>query len=85
MHQFASLVVTRPSGCRLLRGPFAQTQASAMGTILTRWGARLTWVVQREFSAQILRALDSSQAAAAFINSFGEASGRPTGSTGPGP
>ena len=85
MHQFASLVVTRPSGCRLLKGPFAQTQASAMGTILTRWGARLTWVVQREFSAQILRALDSSQAAAAFINSFGEASGRPSGSTGPGP
>ena len=57
-----------------------------MGTILTRWGARLTWVIQREFSAQILRALlDSSQAAAAFINSFGQASGRPTGSMGPAP
>ena len=53
-----------------------------MGTILTRWGARMTWVFQREFSAQILRALDSGQAAAAFLNSFGEASRRPTGSVG---
>ena len=32
--------------------------ASAFGSILARWGARITWVVQREFSAQILRAFE---------------------------
>ena len=53
LNQFASLVVSRPRGCRLPREPSAQTSTSAMGTILTRWGARITWVVQqREFSAQ---------------------------------
>ena len=36
-----------------------------------RWGARTTWVVQREFSAQILGAFaESGIAAAEFIKQF---------------
>ena len=31
----ASLLTTCPAGCRLLSGPFAQTQAQALGTVLT--------------------------------------------------
>ena len=48
----------------------SQTKASAFGSILARWGASITWVVQREFSAQILRAFESSIAAADFIKTF---------------
>ena len=70
LNQFASQLISRPGGCRLLNGPFAQTKASAFGSILARWGARITWVVQREFSAQILRAFESSIAAAEFIKTF---------------
>jgi len=54
--EFAAELVSRPAGCRLLNGPYKQTYKQALTTIRKRWGARITWMLQREHAAQIVKA-----------------------------
>jgi hypothetical protein len=54
LKEFASILVTRPGGCSLLRGPFALVMNVALGKILHSWGSALTWIAQRQHPAQIL-------------------------------
>ena len=43
LKEFATIVVTRPEGCPLLRrGPFALTHYGALHKILRSWGSSLT-------------------------------------------
>ena len=37
---------------------------------LRKWGARLTWIVQRECAAQIFKTVDTTNAASAFMASL---------------
>ena len=46
--------VLNPSGCWLLRGPFAMTKEGAVGFIVRSWGARLTWVIERAHAMNIV-------------------------------
>ena len=62
-------MIRRPSGCRLLQGPFAVPPTVALAKVLSAWGARLTWAAQREHAAQIIRSVETHKAAAAFISS----------------
>ena len=58
LEQFASLLmVTRAAGCKLLSGP--------KDCIVSMEGSYWVLVVQREFATQVLRAHESSNAAAA--------------------
>ena len=42
LREHASLFIKRPSGCRLLQGPFAVPPTVALSKILLVWGTRLT-------------------------------------------
>jgi hypothetical protein len=66
LKEFATIVVTRPEGCSLLRGPFALTHAGALHKILRSWGSSLTWATQREHAGQIVRGLQAFYDSAAF-------------------
>ena len=70
LRDFASLLVTRPSGCRLLLGPFAVKPNVAISKIMFAWGSRLTWTAQREYAAQIVRAVESHHAAVHMMASL---------------
>ena len=48
--------VLSPSGCWLLRGPFAMTKEGAVASILRSWGARLTWVIERGHALNVVSA-----------------------------
>jgi hypothetical protein len=72
LKDFASILVTRPGGCSLMRGPFALTMNGALGKILHSWGSTLTWTVQRQHAAQILGGVDSFFASSSFLNSHGQ-------------
>jgi hypothetical protein len=48
LKEFATIVVTKPEGCSLLRGPFALTHSGALHKILRCWGSCLTCITQRE-------------------------------------
>jgi len=69
LREHASLMIRRPSGCRLLQGPFAVPPTVALAKVLSAWGARLTWATQREHAAQVIRSVETHKAAAAFISS----------------
>jgi hypothetical protein len=66
LKEFASILVTKPEGCSLLRGPFALSHSAALKYILGTWGARITWTAQREHAGQILRGLQAFHDGAAF-------------------
>ena len=57
--EFASALVLRSGGCHLTRGPFAMTDSQALQHIVGVWGARITWMVEREHAARILRSIES--------------------------
>jgi hypothetical protein len=65
--EFASLLIKRSSGCRLLQGPFAVPPSVALSKVLNCWGARLTWAAQKEHATQVIRGVESRKSAAAFI------------------
>ena len=45
--EFATELVSRPSGCKLMKGPYEQTYRQALSTIRKCWGARITWTIER--------------------------------------
>ena len=57
LKEFASILVTKPEGCSIKRGPFALTHSGALMKIMGTWGARITWTAQREDASRILRGL----------------------------
>ena len=58
LSEYASELVMRPSGCRLLSGPSRQSPDEARKTIMCRWGTVITLVIEREHAAHILQAID---------------------------
>ncbi len=68
MKEFATILVSRPGGCSLLRGPFALSLNGALHKILNMWGSRLTLTAQREHAAQIVSAMDSFYASSHFLS-----------------
>ena len=67
LREHASLMIRRPSGSRLLHGPFAVPPTVALGKVLSSWGMRINWTAQREHAAQVVRAVETHKVAAAFI------------------
>jgi hypothetical protein len=61
------MLVTRPSGCSLMRGPFALFLNGALGKIIHTWGSTLTRTAQRQHSAQILSDMDSFFASSSLL------------------
>ena len=59
LREHASLMIKRPSGCRLLQGPLAVPPTVALAKVLSTWGTRLTWATQREYAAQIIKAVET--------------------------
>jgi len=45
LHEFATTLVTKPSGCSLMKGPFALSMKGALRRILNTWGAKLTLTI----------------------------------------
>ena len=43
LKKFASLLVTRPNGCSLMKGAFTLSMNGALRKVLRSWGSRLTW------------------------------------------
>ncbi len=70
LKEFASIIVTRPEGCSLLSGPFALTHKGALKLILRTWGARITWIAQREHAGQILRGMQAFHDGLAFARGW---------------
>ena len=64
LKEFASIMVTKPEGCSLLRGPLTHT--GALKKILRTWGARITWTAQREHAGRILRGMQAFHDGVAF-------------------
>ncbi len=71
LKEFASIVVTKPEGCSLLRGPFALTHSGALHKILRFWGSCLTWTAQREHARQIVRGLQAFHDSTSFARNWG--------------
>jgi hypothetical protein len=71
LKEFASQLVLRPSGCPLMKGPFALSMNGALKKIMDSWGSRLTWIVQRHHAAQIIAGMDSFHSSASFLGSYG--------------
>jgi hypothetical protein len=70
--EFASLLIKRSSECRLLQRSFTDPPAVALSKILNSWGSRLTWAVQKERSAQVIRGVETHKVATSFIHSAAE-------------
>jgi hypothetical protein len=78
LREHASLMIKRPSGCRLPQGPLAVPPTVALAKVLSAWGTRLTWTAQREYAAQTIKAVETHKAAAVFsttIGGFGQIDG----------
>ncbi len=71
LKEFASILVTKPEGCSLLKGPFALTHTGALKKILRTWGTRITWTAQREHVGQILRGLQAFYDGVSFSRQWG--------------
>jgi len=69
LEEFATTLVTKPSGCSLMKGPFALTMKGALRRILNAWGARLTWTDERQHTAQTLHNMESFYSCASFLSS----------------
>jgi hypothetical protein len=74
--EFASLLIKRSTGCRLLQGPFAVPPSVALSKVLDSWGARLTWTSQKEHAAEVIRGVETHKVAAAFLNCAARYGGR---------
>ena len=61
--EFASSLVLRSGGCPLTSGPFAMTDSQALHHIVGIWGARITWMAEREHAARVLSSIQSSDSA----------------------
>jgi len=72
LKEYATILVTRPSGCFLLQGPFALSLNGALHNILNTWGSRLTWTAQRKHAAQIVGAIDAFYAGSHFLSVMGQ-------------
>ena len=59
LREHAFLMIKRPSGCRLLQGALTVPHTTALAKVLSAWGADLTWTAQREYAAQIIKAVES--------------------------
>jgi len=70
LKEFASLLVLRPSGCPLMKGPFVLSLNGALRKILETWGTRLTWIVQRQHAAQIISGIEAFFSSASFLSSY---------------
>ena len=76
LKEFPTILVTKPEGCSLLRGPFALTHSGALHKILGFWGTRLTWTAQREHASNIVRGMQSFFDSYAFMMQWnGEGAG----------
>jgi len=74
LKEFASQLVLRPSGCPLMKGPFALSVNGALRKILEHWGSRLTWTVQRQHVAQLISGMEAFHSSASFLSSYGVSS-----------
>ena len=72
LKEFATSVVTNPTGCSLLHGPFAVTSRGALQKILRTWGSALTWTLQREHAGQIDRGMQTLFACSGFLFGWGQ-------------
>ncbi len=79
LKEFASILVTKPEGCSLLRGPFALTYTGALKKILRTWGARISWTAHREHASLILRGLQAFHDSEAFSRGCGGLGGNGDG------
>ena len=70
LKEFASLLVLRPNGCLLMKGPFALSMNGALRKILETWGTRLTWTVQRQHATQIISDMEAFFSSAFFFSSY---------------
>jgi hypothetical protein len=75
LKEFATILVTRPVGCALLKGPFALSINDALLKILNTWGFRLTWIAQREHAVQIVGSMDVFYASALSPSVLGQGAG----------
>jgi len=72
LKEFASIMVTKPEGCYLLKGSFALTHTGALHNILRTRGARIiTWTTQREHAGQIVRGMHAFYDGVAFTMRWG--------------
>jgi hypothetical protein len=67
LQEFATLLVAKPGGCPLLKGPFALTHTAAINHILHAWGGTLTWTLQREHAAQLVKGMLSFWDSMSFL------------------
>jgi len=72
LKEFATILVTKPEVCSLLRGAFALTHTGALHKIMRSWGTRLTWTAQREHASQIVRGMQSFYDYVAFMTQWDE-------------
>ena len=76
LKEFASIMVTKPEGCYLLKGSFALTHTGALHNILRTRGARIiTWTTQREHAGQIVRGIQALYYGVAFTMKWGAREG----------
>jgi hypothetical protein len=68
--EFASLLVLHPSGCPLMKGPFAHSLNGALRKILETWGPRLMWIIQRQHAAQIISGMEAFFSSTSFLSSY---------------
>jgi hypothetical protein len=68
LKEFAIIVVTKPSGCSLMKGPFALSMKGAIRRILNAWGARVTWTAQRQHATHALHNMESFYSCASFLS-----------------
>ena len=69
LNEFATTLVTKPSGCPLMKGPFALSMKGALRKILNTRGAKVTWTAQRQHAAQALHSMESFYSYASFLSS----------------
>ena len=68
LNEFATNLVTKPSGCSLMKDPFALSMKGALRKILNTWGARLTLTVRRLHAAHALHSMESFYSCASFLS-----------------
>ena len=59
LEELAEFVVCRPTGCRLLHGTFAMSEYAAASYVLRKWGARITWTIERANAANTCSAMSA--------------------------
>jgi len=72
LKELASLLVMIPSGCSLMKGPFALSFNGALPKVLHSWGSKLTRTAQRHHAAHILGGIDAFFSCPSFLSDFGQ-------------